>query len=237
MRRNRILADLPLATLRRLAPEIQLRQMQLREQVARRGQPIADIYFPLTCVLSTVAEGAAGEVVEVATLGNEGMSGLSVFLGTNGSSTLETYTQVIGESLWMGSRPFKALLRSEQSLSQTMGRYTEALLTQISQASACNRLHTVQERCARWLLMSHDRVLRDEFELTQEFLAQMLGVRRASVGAVASGLQRAGVISYVRGNVIIKDREGLEQRSCECYSIIRDEYTRLFPPLNRRRYA
>jgi hypothetical protein len=127
----------------------------------------------------------------------------------------------------MRARDFRGHLRLNGSLSQLMGLYTQALLTQISQASACNRMHPAEERCARWLLMTRDRVHRDEFELTHEFLTQMLGVRRATVTEIAGALQEANVIRYTRGIITVLDLAGLEEHSCECYRIIRDEYTRL----------
>jgi CRP-like cAMP-binding protein len=229
-RKNQLLGGLSRASLARVGRDLDLRQMRVRDQIVRHNQPIEGIYFPLSCVLSTVAEGAHGEIVEVATIGNEGMAGLPVFLGVDTNTTLETFTQVAGESLWMRAREFREHLKNEERLIQIMGRYTQALLTQISQASACNRMHAAEERCARWLLMTHDRVNRDEFELTQEFLSQMLGVRRATVSEVAAALQTSNIISYARGIITILNRAALEERSCECYRIIRNEYTRLLPP-------
>jgi CRP-like cAMP-binding protein len=229
-RSNQLLSGLSQPSLRRLAADLRLRDMQVRDQVFRRGEEIDEVYFPLSCVLSTVAEGASGEMVEVATIGREGMSGISVYLGVNSSSNLETFAQIAGEALSMRAREFRAHLAREARLAQIMGAYTQAMLTQISQASACNRMHPAQERCARWLLMTHDRVGRDEFELTHQFLAQMLGVRRATVSEIAGALQEEGIIRYVRGAMTILDRRALESHSCECYRIIRDEYTRLLSP-------
>jgi CRP-like cAMP-binding protein len=180
-------------------------------------------------VLSTIAQGAAGEMVEVATIGNEGMAGLAVFLGNPSSSTLETFAQVPGDSLAMRARDFRAHLEGSARLREIMGSYTQALLAQIAQAAACNRLHAADERCARWLLMTHDRVRADDFELTQDFLAQMLGVRRATVSEIANALQSEGIIRYSRGVITIINRKALRERSCECYEIIRDEYRRLLP--------
>jgi CRP-like cAMP-binding protein len=199
----------------------------VRDRLVVRGEPIPEVFFPLTCVLSTVAQGAEGESVEVATIGNEGMAGVPVFLGSPVSATLETFAQIDGEALVMRAKDFRAHLADCPRLVEIMGRYTQALLSQIAQASACNRMHPADERCARWLLMTHDRVERDEFELTQEFLAQMLGVRRATVSEVANALQSEGIIRYSRGRMTILNREALLERSCECYRIIRDEYERL----------
>lgn len=182
---------------------------------------------PLSRVLSMVAVGAGGEAVEVATVGNEGMAGLTVFLGVDRSATLETFAQVAGDALVMRARDFRAHLKDSARLVQIMGAYTQALLTQISQASACNRMHPAEERLARWILMTHDRVGRDEFGLTHEFAAQMLGVRRATVSEIAAALQSAKIIRYTRGTITILDRAALEEHSCECYRIIRNEYARL----------
>ena len=226
-RGNQLLNSLPQSELAQLGPALELRSIKARDSVMRRGEPLAAVYFPLSCVLSTVAEGAGGEIVEVATIGNEGMEGVSLFLGVDRSTTLQTFAQVPGEALVMRARDFSAHVKASARLAEIMGRYTQALLTQISQSGACNRMHAAEERCARWLLMTHDRVHRDEFELTHEFLAHMLGVRRATVSEVAGVLQAAGIIQYSRGSITILDRLALEERSCECYRLIRDEYTRL----------
>lgn len=228
-RQNQLLNGLSQEALSELLEDLRLRTMRVRDSIVRRGEVIEEVYFPLSCVLSTVAEGATGQVVEVATVGNEGMAGVAIFLGVDSTSTLETFVQVPGAALWMRAREFRVHLQKHPALVQILGRYTQALLTQISQSLACNRMHAAEERCARWLLMSHDRVHRDEFELTQEFLGQMLGVRRGTVSEVAATLQGAGIIRYARGIVTIVDRAALEERSCECYLIVRDEYTRLLP--------
>jgi CRP-like cAMP-binding protein len=135
----------------------------------------------------------------------------------------------------MRSRAFRDHVKNNEELREVLGLYTQALITQISQSAACNRMHPAEERCARWLLMTHDRVNSDEFELTQEFLGQMLGVRRATVTEVASVLQDDGVIRYNRGTIQILDRERLDERSCECYRIVRDEYSRLLPQAQHQR--
>lgn len=228
-RRNQLLNGLNRSSLAKLARDLELRQMHFRDPIVGRDQAVADVYFPLTCVFSTVAMGAEGESVEVATVGNEGMAGLAVFLGTETASALETFTQVPGQALWIRAREFRVHLEEDARLAQILGRYTQALLTQIAQASACNRMHPAQERCARWLLMTHDRVGRSRFSLTQEAIAQMLGVRRATVNEVARSLQAAQVIRYSRGTIEILDQPALEKRSCECYRIIRSEYDRLLP--------
>lgn len=228
--RNQLLTGLPKSTLTKMLSDFQLREMHVRDRVVARGEHITEVHFPVSCVLSTLAQGAAGELVEVATIGNEGMAGLPVFLGNSTASTLETFAQISGTSLAMRERDFRTHLDGSSRLKEIMGHYTQALLTQVAQSAACNRLHAAEERCARWLLMTHDRVGSDDFELTQEFLAQMLGVRRATVSEIANALQSEGVIRYSRGSISIANRQALADRSCECYQIIRDEYQRLLPP-------
>jgi CRP-like cAMP-binding protein len=171
-----------------------------------------------------------GKAAEVGVVGKEGMLGLPVFLGTDRSSG-QSFSQVPGESLRLGADAFRAAIQRSRALVDLLHRYTQALFTQVSQSAACNSLHSIEERCCRWLLMTHDRVETDEFVLTQEFLAIMLGVRRASVAEVAGKLQQAGLIHYRRGQMRILDRQGLEATACECYSVIRAEYERLLPYL------
>ncbi len=167
-----------------------------------------------------------GSTVEVVTVGNEGIVGLPVFLGT-GSMPMEVFIQIDGDAVTLPAHLFRDASSNGGALRPLLDRYTQALLSRIAQSGACNRLHPIDQRCARWLLMSHDRVPGDDFSLTQEFLSQMLGVRRASVTTAATILQRAGYIRYRRGRIRIADREGLESASCECYRVIRSEYERL----------
>lgn len=184
---------------------------------------------PCDPVVSLVALGEDGEkdIVEVATVGNEGIVGLPAFLGSEQTS-LRAFIQIPGHALRTRVEAFKNFTTVSSSISQTILRYTQALITQISQSAACNRLHT--ERCARWLLQTHDRVQSDDFPLTQKFLSQMLGTRRAAVNLAARTLQQAGLISYRRGRVTILDRAELENVSCECYGIIASEFERLLGP-------
>jgi CRP-like cAMP-binding protein len=224
--KNRVLAALPNAALHRLLPDLHAEEGKFKQMLAARNAPIENIYFFASGVGSTLSRTEGGGIVEVATVGREGFSGLPVFLGS-GTSPLETVLQIPGSVLRMSSNDFRMHASQEQALTNTIHAYTQALLTQISQNAACNRMHTVDERCARWLLMTRDRVDSDEFPLTQEFLSQMLGVRRASVSASASAFQDAGTIRYTRGTITIIDRAALEQAACECYGIIRSEYDRV----------
>jgi len=214
---------------RRFAPEFELVSLGLRDSVYEMDKPIEHVYFPLTGVLSLVSQMDDGRGVEIATIGNEGMAGLPVFLQASYTSSHTAFCQVPGESLRMPASRFSDFVTASHNggLHLALNRYTQALMSMIARAVACNALHTVPQRACRWLLITHDRVAVDEFLLTQEFLSQMLGVTRASVNEVARELQDAEAIDYVRGRMHILNRPELESRSCECYGVIRTEFDRL----------
>lgn len=192
-------------------------------------QPIEQVWFPIDCVVSLVADMPDGRPVEIATVGAEGMVGLPLVLGTEVADT-RVFVQVPGQALRMPASEFTRLIGNLPGFNRLLLRYTEGLFLQVARSAACNQVHPIAQRAARWLLMTHDRVARDEFPLTQEFLAQMLGVRRAGVSEVASELSRAGLIRYRRGQVTVIDRAGLEQASCDCYRIIQDRFEGLLRP-------
>ena len=224
---NRLLTALDKQTQEQLAPHLELVSLTLRQKLFEPNQTIKDVYFPVNGVISLLAHMEEGVLIEVATIGNEGMVGLPVFLGadlTPGTS----FSQVPGNAYRIPATEFRKIIAASPSLTKALHRYTQALMIQISQGTACNRIHSLEQRCARWLLLCHDRVGGDEFMLTQEFLSQMLGVRRASVNLVAGAFQQAGLIEYSRGLIRILNRRGLESAACSCYSIIRDEYDRMF---------
>ena len=223
---NRILAGLPDAQRQAVLARAERVDLTLRQQAYRRGEPIRDVYFIESGVGSMVNLMEDGTTVEVGTVGPEGIVGLPVFLGASATEG-EAFIQIPGWGWRISAADFRDLLRTADGLSLRMAQYTHALMTQIAQGSACNRTHDVSQRCARWLLMTHDRVEGDEFPLTHEFLAQMLGVRRAGVTEAAGALQDAGFITYSRGVVAIHNRQGLEAASCECYGIITREFDRL----------
>lgn len=223
---NRILAALPRAALDRIIRDLDLQPLGLRQVLQRRSQPLHEVVFPVTGVASMISMGDSGRSVEVATIGCEGMVGLPVFLGGE-SAAVEVFMQVPGKGLHLLAAAFHEHVHREPSLAHTLLLYTQALLTQIAQCSACNCHHPVAERCARWLLQTHDRVAGDEFPLTHDFLGLMLGVRRASVTDTARLLQERGLIRYRRGVITVLDREGLEDAACECYQLITDEFNRL----------
>ena len=223
---NRILAALPDADFGRLAPHLRSVRFETHAILADPVTTIRNVYFPRDAVASMLATMEDGSSVEVATVGNEGMIGLPVFLGTE-TMPVDVLVQIPGEVSVLDETVFLAAAQNGGALLNLVHRYTQALLGQIAQAGACSRLHSVDRRCARWLLMSHDRVNGDEFLITHESLSQMLGVRRATVTEAASVLQMARLIACRRGRIRIVDRGGLEEASCECYGAIRSEYERL----------
>lgn len=207
-------------------PSLEDVELPARRVLFEPHQPVEHVWFPLTGMVSLVAILEDGASAEIATVGNEGMVGMPVFLQA-GSIPVQAIFQVQGRALRMTSAAFRALVPEGSTLHGLLHRYVQALFTQVAQTAACNRFHAVDKRCARWLLQTHDRVGKDEFGLTQEFLAEMIGVRRASVSATAAHLQRDGLIQYRRGRIHILDRRGLERCACECYKVIRAEYDRL----------
>ncbi len=217
---NRLLAALPAREYQRLVPELESVTLAFAQIIYRPGDTIRHVYFPNDSIVSLLAAENHHASLEVGMIGNEGMTGISVFMGVNTSRTL-ALVQGAGSAVRMKS----AVLRRESdhlgSFHRLLHRYTHSLLTQMSLSSACNRFHGLNSRLARWLLMTHDRIGSDEFRLTQEFMSNMLGVRREGVNKAASDLQRGKLISYSRGHMAILNRAALEQISCECYRIIK----------------
>jgi CRP-like cAMP-binding protein len=221
-----LLAALPNTDYRRLAPQLDRVALEIKQVLIDVDQPITHVYFPENGVVSMVGVMADGTAVETATVGHEGMIGLPLFHGTDRTST-QAFSQIPGMALRMTADAFRAEVARHGALSHMLHRYSQALLTLIAQSSACNRVHTMRERCARWLLHTHDRVGSDEFTLTHQFLSQMLGVRRATVTEALGELQALGAITYTMGRITVTDRAALEQAGCECYAIIRREFDRL----------
>lgn len=224
-RGNRILDALPPVERARLFGDLTLTMLPIRTVLFEPGQQIDAVYLPLDGVVSLVTALEDGAIVEVATVGNEGIVGVPLLAG--GTLAVRAISQVAGRALRMQADVFLAEFDRNGPLSKLVRRYIQALFGQISQAAACNRLHSNEERLSRWLLMSHDRVGVDEFGITHEFLGQMLGSRRATVTLSAGILQAAGLIRYHRGQVTIIDRPGLEAVSCECYGVIKHELDRV----------
>ena len=209
--------------------EIEPVELDLGQVIAESNEPFRHVYFPETAVFSVISRMADGTAVEVGTVGNEGLAGLAVFLDTD-ACVNETVAQIPGTSGRIESARFVDGAATRPGLRKLLNRYTEAYLTQVAQTAACNRLHGIEARCARWLLMTHDRVGEAErFPLTQEYLAIMLGVRRGGVSLAAAALRDAGLIRYSRGAIRVVDRAGLERSACECYGIVRRHFERLLP--------
>ena len=227
LERNRLLAALPVADYEALAPHITVRTLPHRQVIATRGLPLQQVYFPRGAVLSILVHMDDGQAVEGATIGHEGMLGLAVFLG-DGVSIEDVVCQVSGEVACLDVPAFKAASEQNGALHDILHRYALALMGQMARTAGCNRVHPVEERLARWLLMTHDRVGADAFFLTHEFVAAMLGMRRPSVTVAAGLLQRAGLIDYRRGNLRILDRARLEEAACEDYRRTSEIYEGLF---------
>ena len=209
-----------------LSPHLVVTELVHAAAVFKAGHAASHVWFPHEGVISLVATDSDGEAVEVATVGSEGMTGVALVLGGR-TMTNDAMVQVAGTASRLETAAFAAALEESPSLKQQMLRYVLAVITQISQNAACNQLHAISPRCARWLLTTHDRVSGDSFGLTQAYLAMMLGVTRPSVSATAAALQKEGMIKYSRGVITILDRQGLEDAACECYRIIEDEFERL----------
>jgi len=218
---NHVLGALPPGEARRLARELSAVSLEIKTVLFEPGETIDAVHFPLDGVVSLVTPLEDGAIVEVATVGNEGVVGVPLVAG--GSLAVRAISQVPGRALRMEAAGFLGEMERRGALYQVVQHYTTALFGKISQAAACNRLHSNEERLSRWLLISHDRVGLDEFAITHEFLGQMLGSRRATVTLSAGILQAAGLIRYQRGHVTIVDRPGLEGVSCECYGVIKKE--------------
>jgi CRP-like cAMP-binding protein len=227
--RNRLLELLPANDFERLRPHLEQVPLDYKFELYRAGKPIPFVYFPVRGVASIVNTMNDGSAAEVGTVGNEGIVGLPIILGDTVAPN-DVYVQVPGTGLRMQASLLREALTESSSMRTVMLHYVHALFNQIAQSAACNSFHSVEQRCCRWLLMTHDRVQSDEFTLTQEFLGMMLGVRRTSITLAANKLRREGLIRYNRGHVKVLDRPGLEQSSCECYTVSKREFDRLLGP-------
>lgn len=224
---NRLLASLPVDDYERLARRFEHVSLTMSQRLFDPDQPIEAVYFPQRgAIISLVTPMQDGSTVEVASVGNEGMVGVGVYLEAI-HVHYRAFCQMPGEAVRIEAGIFRREMDASAALRTMMHRYTQAMIIHFTQGLACNRLHSVSQRCARWLLMTHDRAGTDTFPLTQKFLAQMLGVRRASVTEVAGALQRRGLIRYRRGVLTVLDRPRLEEASCECYAVTKREADRL----------
>jgi CRP-like cAMP-binding protein len=223
---NHLLAALSPGDRGLLQPHLVVADLVQDAQVFVSGAPAGYVWFPHEGVISVVATDASGGTVEVATIGHEGMSGIAIALGCTAMAN-DAMVQVSGHGTRVDPQAFKEALAASPTLKELMLRYVMAVFTQVSQNAACNQLHHITTRCARWLLTTHDRVSGDTFSLTQEYLSMMLGVTRPSVSSAAASLQNAGLIRYTRGRITILDRAGLEGAACECYRIIDHAFERI----------
>jgi CRP-like cAMP-binding protein len=224
--KNRILNSLPPVEYERLSLKLEPVTLSRKQVLYRPDQPITHVYFPDSGTVSIVSVFEDGRNVEVGMVGNEGMFGVNVFLGSI-STPLEAVVQLPGEALRMRADVLGSEFRQCGPLHDMLLRYTQAFIMQVAQNAACNRAHYVEGQVAKWLLMCADRSPTQELELTQEFIATMLGIRRPGVTETAGVLRDKGLINYVRGHITIIDREGLEELTCECYRLVKKEFERL----------
>jgi CRP-like cAMP-binding protein len=223
---NRLLARLSTEELERLMPHLEHVSLALGEVIYESGGQQTYIYFPTTAIISLLYMMENGSSAEMGVAGNEGLVGIALFMG-GGTVPNRAVVQSAGDSLRMKTIVLQDEFGRGGMFQSLLLRYTQALMTQMSQTAVCNRLHTVEQQLCRWLLLSRDRLDTDELVMTQELIANMLGVRREGVTHAAGRLQGNGLISYVRGRIRVLDRSGLEATVCECYRVVKDEYDRL----------
>ena len=227
-RQNHLLAVLPEEAWLRLAPHLEEVDMPLGQVLCESGSTLKHVYFPTTSIVSLLYVMENGASAEIAVVGNEGIVGISLFMGGDSMPS-----RAVVQSAGMGFRLQAQLLKDEFNLGgpvmHVLLRYTQALITQMAQTAVCNRHHALEQQLCRWLLLSLDRLSSNELLMTQELIANMLGVRREGVTEAALKLQKLGLISYARGRILILDRPGLEARTCECYAVVKKEYDRLLP--------
>jgi CRP-like cAMP-binding protein len=225
--RNLLLAHLPADVYNRIKAELKPVSLARGQVVHRPGEPIRDLYFPTSCMISITVRTADGRTVEAGAIGRREVVGINAFMGGRETTQTEYIVQLPGEALKIAADPLKTEFNRNTQLRDLLLKYTQAMIAQISQNVACNRLHDMNQRFARWLLEVSDRIESCTFPLTQEFIAEMLGVRRAGVTETAIRLKEMGLIKYSRGDIEITDLKALEAASCECYRVLKDEYDRL----------
>jgi CRP-like cAMP-binding protein len=224
---NLLLCALPPAERKRLQPHLQVVTFSLGQTVCEPGEPIDFCYFPTNSIVSLLYTMQDGSTAEMGLVGNEGVLGITVFLGGK-SSCSTALVALAGDAFRLPAKLLQQEFVHPGPFHDLLLRYTQALLTQVSQTAACNRLHSVEQRLCRWLLLCHDRKNLSELLMTQELIAIVLGARRESVTLAAGHLQDAGLIHYCRGRITILDRKALESNVCECYRVVQDEFERLF---------
>ncbi|HKU68035.1 MAG TPA: Crp/Fnr family transcriptional regulator [Candidatus Baltobacteraceae bacterium] len=230
---NQVLAELPASSRDAITARLNCETMRPWQLVRNEHEPIDRVYFPIDGVISVVSLMEDGAVAESYTVGRDGMAGSETVWGDE-RLIFRMICQIPGEFCWIDAREFKAIAHRDPAVMKIVHAYAHCIMALTGRSGACNLLHPVVERCARWLLLCHDRVGKETFELTQEILATMLGVHRPAVSIAAGTLQKAGLITYTRGRITIADRAMLEDASCECYRVVADEFCRVLggpPPM------
>jgi CRP-like cAMP-binding protein len=225
---NRLIAALPEADWQRWRPNLELVEMPLGEVLYEPGATLSHVYFPTTAIVSLLYVMENGASAEIAVAGNEGIVGISLFMGGE-STPSRAVVQSAGQAFRMKAQTLKNEFNHHGPVLHLLLRYTQALITQMAQTAVCNRHHSLDQQLCRWLLLSLDRLQGDQLVMTQELIANMLGVRREGVTEAALKLQRMGLITYARGRITVLDRAGLEKSTCECYAVVKKEYDRLLP--------
>ena len=227
-RQNHLLAALPAAEWQRWQPLLEWVDMPLGHVMYESGRTLSHVYFPTTSIVTLLYVMEDGASAEIAVVGNEGVVGISLFMGGE-STPSRAVVQSAGQGWRLRSRAVKDEFERPGPVMHLLLRYTQALITQMAQTAVCNRHHTLDQQLCRWLLLSLDRLGSSELVMTQELIANMLGVRREGVTEAALRLQKHGLIRYARGHIMVLDRPGLEARTCECYAVVKKEYDRLLP--------
>jgi len=230
-RQNYLLNAMVNTEFNRLAHGLELVKMPLGEVLYESGGQLKNVYFPTTCIISLLFVMENGASAEIAVVGNEGILGISLFMGGE-TTPSRAVVQSEGYAYKLKAQLLKDEFNRAGPVMRLLLRYTQALITQMAQTAVCNRHHSVEQQLCRWLLLSLDRLASNELVMTQELISNMLGVRREGVTEAAGKLQRAGLIEYNRGKITVTNRPGLEKRSCECYQVVKDEFDRLLPSLH-----
>jgi CRP-like cAMP-binding protein len=225
---NKLLAALPEADWQRWLPNLEWVEMSLGEVLYESGATLSHVYFPTTAIVSLLYVMENGASAEIAVAGNEAIVGISLFMGGE-STPSRAVVQSAGGGFRMKAQVLKDEFNAHSSVLHLLLRYTQALITQMAQTAVCNRHHSLDQQLCRWLLLSLDRLEGDQLIMTQELIANLLGVRREGVTEAALKLQKAGIINYTRGRITVLDRTGLERLTCECYEVVKKEYDRLLP--------
>jgi CRP-like cAMP-binding protein len=233
---NYILAALPAEEFERVAPHLELVELRLGDMLYEPGGQLQHAYFPTTAIVSLYYVTESGASAESAGVGKEGVVGVSLFMGGNTTSS-SAVVQTAGQAYRLDRRRLMEEFNRGGLMQRVLLRYTQALITQMSQAAICNRHHSVEQQLCRWLLLTLDRLPSNELVMTQDLIASMLGVRREAITEAAGNLQRAGFIRYRRGHISVTDRSGLEARACECYAVVKKELDRLMADVRYRQTA